>query len=272
MIVSRFAFTMTCLLTFAANTFAHGPQIQITNTDNKIVTRNLFSDEPYSPLTSPVSVYVLPLNLEPNGNTYIQPNDAIDTVSGQPEFPSGPGITYGLGATFTSGYRFSLSFTDSLKIWDGANWTDPGTEQIQAYRGSEGAPSASAITSDSGPFATLAFSNIAANYNSSAHSSVSYRLLGDGSNPASPSDDGVYLLSLQLSSNQPGLASSDPYYFVLYKNVGRAEALAAASSLGIDSSLVQVVPEAGSLTLMGLAGLLAGGVSIMRKRTSITNQ
>ena len=269
---SRLAFTMTCLLTFAAITHAHGPQIQITNNDDKIVTRSLFRDGSYDPLTSPVSVYVLPLNIEPNGTYYIQPNDAIDSISGQPAYPSGPGIAYGIGLTFTSGYRFSLSFIDSLKIWDGSTWTDPGTEQIQAYRGSESAPSASAITSDSGPFATLNFSNISATYNSEAHSGASYRLLGDGTDPMSASDDGVYLLSLQLSSNQPGLAASDPFYFVLYKNVGRTEAIAAASSLGIDPSLVQVVPEVGSLTMMGLAGIALGGGMLIRRRGNATNQ
>lgn len=265
MFFSRFAFTIACLVTLASTAMAHGPQIQITNTGDKIVTRNIFSDEPYSPLTDPISVYVLPLNMRSNGTYYIQPNDVLDTVSGLPEFPSGPGITYGLGSTFSSGYRFTLSFADSLKIWNGSDWTDPGDEQIQAYRGNETAPTASAKTSDSSPFASFNFSNIPANYAASAHSSVSYRLLGDGVSGTAASDDGIYLLTLQLSSNQPGLSPSDPYYFVLYKNVGRAEALEAVQSLGVSPSAVQVVPEVGSMTLMGLAGLTMAGV-VLRKR------
>jgi len=267
MFVSRFAFTIACLAALASTAMAHGPQIQITNEGNKIVTRNLFSDEPYTPLTDPISVYVLPLNLEPNGTYYVQPNDEINSSTGLPAFPSGPGITYGLGATFASGYHFNLNFVDGLKIWNGSSWDDPGNEQIQAYRGSEAAPTASATTSDNGPFATLAFSNIVANYASSAHASVNYKLLGDGTSGAAASDDGVYLLSMQLSSNQPGLASSDTFYFVLYKNVGRVEALEAVQSLGLSSSAVQVVPEVGSITLMGLAGTAMAAVALRRKKS-----
>ncbi|MBX9652173.1 hypothetical protein K2Y11_00995 [bacterium] len=265
MFFSRFAFTIACLVTLASTAMAHGPQIQITNTGDKIVTRNIFSDEPYTPLTDPISVYVLPLNLEPNGTYYVQPNDEINAGTGLPAFPSGPGITYGLGSTFASGYRFTLNLVDGLKLWNGTTWVDPGTEQIQAYRGSETAPTASAITSDSSPFASFNFSNIPANYAASAHSSVSYRLLGDGVSGTAASDDGIYLLSMQLSSNQPGLASSDTFYFVLYKNVGRAEALEAVQSLGVSPAAVQVVPEVGSMTLMGLAGLTMVG-AVLRKR------
>jgi hypothetical protein len=158
-----------------------------------------------------------------------------------------------------------LNLVDGLKFWNGSTWVDPGSEQIQAYRGSEIAPTASATTSDSGPFASMNFSNIAANYAANAHSSVSYRLLGDGVSGTAPSDDGIYLLSMQLSSNQPGLASSDTFYFVLYKNVGRSEALEAVQSLGVSPSAVQVVPEVGSMTLMGLAGLTMVG-AVLRKR------
>ena len=42
---------------------AHGPQIQITNDNNKIVTRALHQDGDYSlALTAPKSVYVMPLD------------------------------------------------------------------------------------------------------------------------------------------------------------------------------------------------------------------
>ena len=65
--------------------FAHGPQIQITNDNNKIVTRQLLNDGPYSDtLTPPKSVYVMPL-LELDGTWYSRPNNS--QVADVPAFP-----------------------------------------------------------------------------------------------------------------------------------------------------------------------------------------
>jgi hypothetical protein len=240
----------------------HGPQLQITSNNGKIVTREIFLDEPYAPLSAPKSVYLIPL-LSTSGQYFSRPNDE-EAAPGVPAFNSGPGLAFGLGATFNSGFNFRLTFTDGLKIWDGSSFVDPGLEQIQAFRGSFSNPSATAVTSDTGPFASLNFPTIAAGYAESSHNSASFRLLGDGISPTAASDDGVYLLSLQLQSTDPNLAPSDPYYFVLYKNAPIAEALAATRALKVSSADVQVVPEAGSL-VFGMIGLCGAAVVMARR-------
>lgn len=262
MTISR-RLTATALgLLLASTSFAHGPQIQVTNTNGKIVTRELFLDGSYATLTNPKSVYVMPI-LESNGSYFSRPNDA-ESAPGIPQYYSGPGLAYGLNQTFAPSTTLSMAFTDGLKIYDGANFVDPGDEQIRAFRGSFAAPSAVAVTTDVGPFAGIEIALPAA-YNDEAHSSIRFVLLGDGTDPLAASDDGIYLVSLQLSSSESTVLASDPYHFVLYKNVPLADAVAAANSLGFEADAIQVVPETSSI-LLGLAGSACCVATWMRKR------
>src|SRR4051812_20947900 len=155
----------TLLVLTAASAYAHGPQIQVTNDNGKIVTRRLMADAPYSnSLTTATSVYVIPL-LDFNGVWYSRPNNAIDPILGVPSFPSGPGFAYGYdladgGAqSFEAGSVLSSAFTNGLKKWNGANFIDAGATQLKAFRGSNvniTSPAESfAITSDTGPFDSL---------------------------------------------------------------------------------------------------------------------
>jgi hypothetical protein len=76
------------------------------------------------------------------------------------------------------------------------------------------------------------------------HNSVNYRMLGDGASITSPLADGVFLLSMQVGSTDASLTASDPYHFVLTKNVAPAAVSAAVSALGLAPGRVQfVVPE-----------------------------
>jgi hypothetical protein len=250
---------------------AHGPQIQITNDDNKIVTRALHKDGDYSlALTAPKSVYVMPL-VANGGVWYSKPNNAINPVTLQPALPSGPGLAYGYDLAdggpqaFAEGSVLSVGFLDGLKSWNGAAFADAGATQLKAFRGSNASitspPENLAITSDSGPFDSLSLAAVAANYGGGAHpeevhSSLRWAMLGDGTSPTSAVPDGVYLLKLQLSSTQNGLAPSDPYYFVLHKNAEPSALWNAVNSLGFESGLVNVVPEptAALLAMIGLVG------------------
>jgi hypothetical protein len=122
---------------------------------------------------------------------------------------------------------------------------------VKAFRGSTAeinSPAANfAVTSDVAPFDTVALPAVAANYGADGaevHSSLRIALLGDGTSPTSVSADGVYLVSLQISSTQAALTSSDPFYFVLNKNAAWSTVVAAVNSLGVASSRQQwVVPE-----------------------------
>jgi hypothetical protein len=270
-------FALTVSLGLAASLAqAHGPQLQITDDNNKLVTRQIILNEPYSFLTFPKSVYVIPM-AQLNGVWYSQPNSEIDPILMQAAFPSGPGLAYGYDQVdggprvFAAGSAFSEKFTAGLKRWNGSAFVDPGSEQIGVFRGSAVAPADQAVTSDSGPFGGITYPAISATYVADDHSSARFRLLGDGTNPLSPSQDGVYLLSLQLSSTQAGLASSDPFYFVLRKSATDAAVNDAVNSFinaqGIPPSQVQFVPEPTSLLLLVLATTSLVAMASLRWRS-----
>jgi MYXO-CTERM domain-containing protein len=272
-------FAPALIAALAASARAHGPQIQITNDDNKIITRNLILEEPYSAaLTPPTSVYVMPL-LEFDGTWYSRPNNTPSaTIPRAPQYPSGPGLAYGYDMVdggpqaFAEASVLTTTFTDGLKRWDGASFVDAEATQLNAFRGSNvnisTPPENFAITSDVAPFDSVSLAPLPANYTVGAHSSLRFALLGDGTSPTSGSPDSVYLLSLRLSSSQAGLNPSDPYYFVLNKNAPASQVVAAVRSLGIAPSAVQwVVPEPSGLAV-ALIGLL--GFAQVRRRWSQT--
>lgn len=297
-------FAFISVLASAASVFAHGVQTQITfnPATGKIETRQVVStstdvptnDFVYGTSTAPLArVFVIPLldSQLPLGNGYYtRPTDVRDPITTAPIHASGPGLTYrfesqtaGTGWSHSgsttlpnlSGTNFTYSFTDALKLWSGSTWNDPGDEQLQVVRnggtGTFTPATVNAITSDTGPFASMpltAVSATAPGASSNPHSSIAFRLLGDGVNSAAASDDGIYLASLKLSSNATigttGVAvdDSDTFYMVLYKNRSLADAATVANSFassnGIPLAQVQLaVPEPASLAaIVSLAPIL----------------
>jgi hypothetical protein len=268
------------LLAAVAHSFAlaHGPQIQITGDSGQIVTRRLLGDGPYSDaLTAPTSVYVMPLK-EDLGAWYSQPNGARN-MDGTPEFFSGPGFAYGYGydplnpsvTPFTVGSKFNLRFADGLKKWNGATFFDAGATEIEAFTGGNpNAPSGVLSTSNTSPFAGLPIPGGAGTITfaveeAEVHSTVRYRMLGDGVSPTSALPDGIYLASLQLLVTSNDKTPSDPFYFVLHKNAA-ADIAEAVESLNFAPNLVQfVVPEPGAVTLASAALALVASVGRRRK-------
>ncbi len=253
---------------------AHGPQLQITATHGKIVTREILTDE-YTPLTTPKSVYVMEV-LDYRGAWYTRPETVLNppghpTTPGQPTYYSGPGLAFGVGQTFAVGRVLSLRFIDGLQLWNGTTFGDAGSAELQYYRGgsigAEGQlvnPTASITTVDGSASDDLVFSAIADGYNDGVHATARLRFLGDGTTTAeglgtlaSEPTDGVYLASLVLSSNDPEVADSDPYYFVMHKGVPWSDVSAAVRTLGFPNSAVQVlgVPEPSSIVLITLGML-----------------
>jgi hypothetical protein len=265
------------VLALALPAFAHGPQIQITNDNGKIVTRELFLEGPYSSrLSSPKSVYVMPIQTN-GGVWYSHPNDTIDPVTSAPAYPSGPGLAYGYDfldggpQAFAANSVLSVGFTAGLKRWDGAMFADAGATEIKAFRGSNPdittPPENFAITSDAASNDSVSLPAVVADYGTEGtevHNSIRFALLGDGSQPTSDSPDGVYLLSLEISSTQTDLSPSDPYYFVLHKNAVDATVSSAVNSLGVSPDRVQFVPEPNSLLTLLLA--VSGGAGLIRGR------
>jgi hypothetical protein len=250
--------------------WAHGPQIQTTLEGGKVVTRRLLGDGPYSTsLMAPTLAYVMPL-AENAGIWYSRPNGSL-LPGGIPEFNSGPGLAYGYGydaatnpAPFPLGAQFILGFAAGLKSWNGAAFVDAGATQLEAFRGS-GVNLVVARSSDAGPHADIKFPSVMspgagisfAGDGDEVHTSVSYRMLGDGSSTTSALADGIYLATLQLGLFAEGVTTSDPFYFVLTKNAANNQILAAVSSLGLGRGQIQYAPEptAAGLLAIGLAGI-----------------
>jgi hypothetical protein len=260
----------------ASSAFAHGPQIQLTFENDKITTRNIVAEEPYSnSLTYPTSVYVIRLSTspatDPTGVFYVQPNNTTT---------SGPGLAYGYdqadgGPPFLqAGSHFTLHLPEALRIWNGSGFVPTATEQIGFRR--TGSPLGADTAITGAVPASANFPDITHPYNTgspaqslNAHSSARFRLLGAGGDPLAATADGVYLLELQLSSTQtsPVLAPSDPFYFLLHKNASPGEIDAALAGLltdlGLGAGAVQIIPEPSTWLLA--ATFLAAAASARRR-------
>ena len=249
---------------------AHGPQIQITVDNNKISTREVFFDGPYSDrLASAKSVYVVPLR-EFNGAWYSRPNGKLNALN-LPEFFSGPGFAFGYDQADGGAQDFAVGTTLSLQIgalrfWNGAAFVDAGATELEAFRGSSASPTAIAKSSDAAT-TDLLFATLAAGYGSESHATVRYRMLGDGLSPVVPPADGIYLLDLRLKNrnDQTDLLSSDPFQFVLHKNIAQGVVDSAIASLGKDSSTIQIMPEPTSSMLLVVVGGIAIGIGRRRR-------
>lgn len=242
--------------------WAHGPQIQLTAEGGKIVTRQVMIDH-YAPVSPPTSIYVLPVANVSN-RWLVQPPGTS---------ASGPGIAPGVGFVDSASHPFksgayAMSLADGLKKWNGATFVDAGLTQLELYKPVDGITT-TAATTDAAPYAGIAF-NLSVT-DDEAHTGMGYRFLGDGVSNASPLADGVYLLSLKVST--AGLTDSDPFYFVLPKGVSAATAgsatLAFAQQRGIGVGAIQAmtaIPEPASLSL---AALGIGGCAAARRRLRI---
>lgn len=279
-IVAVFGLIVLCMA--APPALGHGVQIQVTfnPATGKIETREIVhtASRP-NELTDLTRVYVMPFLNAPipaGDGWYTRATHEVNQFN-VPLYPTGPGLTFqydeaeqlpGSGWAYSGsgtlpnlqGTNFGYLFADGLKSWTGSGWVDPGAEQVQVFRGDgTTVPTVMAGTSDSGPFANMALAGITSK-STNAHSSVSFRMLGDGTNfaasGAGAGDDGVYLLSMQFTSTASGVNASDPFYFVMFKNTPLSTALDAAASLGFSPSQVQVVPEPGSMLILAILGLL----------------
>src|SRR5262245_59258345 len=115
-------------LMICGSLYAHGPQMQITNDNNKITTRQVYLDAPYNVAPQPpspaTSAYVMPLApVSSFGGTawWVQPSGA---------FPlSSPGIAWTYGwtfdasahTTFPAGANFVESLVGGLMKFDGSS-------------------------------------------------------------------------------------------------------------------------------------------------------
>jgi hypothetical protein len=117
----------------------------------------------------------------------------------EPGFDSLPG-------TFPSGSSIRFSILDSLRKWDGSGFDMIPAETLSVRFGSSLGP----ITTPSTPAIADGFNlNVASN--GSWHRHYDFVL-------NSPASAGIYLLQLQLSSSNAGIASTDPFFIVFNQN------------------------------------------------------
>lgn len=269
-----------CAAMAVSTAIAHGPQIQITVDSGKITTRQLLPGNSYSTtsgLTSPASIYVLPVN------SVLFVGNPVARVQPLNTQVFGPGFTYGYdqfvnpGGTRLLASNLDLSI-GGLKIWNGSSFVDTGAglEQLGLLQSSSNV-NADTVKTVTGTDSHLTIP-VTATYGADEHSSVRYQLLGDGLNPNVASRDGIYLVTLGLSGTQvsPSLASSNTFHYILGKNVSFSElssvANGFAASQSIGSSLIQyapaLVPEPGTLVaaVAGMLGMLGMPNLARRKR------
>jgi hypothetical protein len=251
----RTQFVLASLLcAIAAQSQAHGPQMQITVDSGKITTRNVMINT-YAPLTDEKSVYVMPLKSVADIDF---PTSWRAFPDANPANPFGPGAAYGVGSTFPTNSTLTLSFLDELKVWNGASFVSAGATELAALRTSNpGSASLAGNAAFSGGPDLTAEVAIGASYTEDAHASVTYVILGNGVSPAALVADGVYLATLGWSSSDPLVSPSDPFYYVLNKGPA-TQLMSAIGSLGFDSASVQylTIPEPSALVLAAL-GMVA---------------
>lgn len=239
--------------------FAHGPQIQITSDGGKIVTRQILVGD-YTTPTPEASAYVMPVGLVQD----LDFGPSWRPLAVSPAAPFGPGLAYGLDATFPTDSTLTVSFVEELTVWDGAAFVSAGEVELAALRTSN--PNAGSLTGNaavSGGVDASAEIAIGSTYGPNAHASITYALLGDGMSPAVEAADGIYRATLRVSSSDSSIAASEPYYLILNKGPA-GQLVSAVSSLGIDPSSVQflAIPEPSTL----LIATLACGVTSLCRR------
>jgi hypothetical protein len=159
-----------------------------------------------------------------------------------PNYSDEPGFD-NLPGTFTPGTSIGFNFRKALRVWNGSDFNTIAPVQIEFSYGPLG-PVATPLTD----VLTSGFS-VAVAANGEWHEHYDMTILA-------PATDGVYLLEMELFSDQPGLGASLPFWFVFNQNT---------SELIHDEAIEYV--EQNIVPAPGAAGLLAaGGLLGLRRR------
>ena len=137
---------------------------------------------------------------------------------GIPGFTDDPGFN-ALAGELPPGALLGFDLVDALRLWDGSDFeaVAPAPMRVSLFTTSRLTPP------DAGGFAP-GFEFAAIGSSGAVHSHINYRL-------EAPQQPGVYLLTLQLRLNTPGIEPSLPTFIVFNNSADPSEADAAAAYL-----------------------------------------
>lgn len=165
------------------------------------------------------------------GSEFEDPNNP--TTIDEPGFDNLPG-------TFAAGSTITFNLLAPLKVWNGGGFASTGHRMEVA----QGSNSVSTGTGFVGGFGLPVASN------GEWHEHYDFTLVGDPT-PGQPSV-GVYLLEMELRSNEQGLGRTLPFWIVFNYNDTETNHDAA-----IDYAKQNLVPEPATMAILGLGSLLA---------------
>lgn len=168
-------------------------------------------------------------------------------------YSDNPGL-FAENGTFAAGSRLTFRILGAVRRWNGSNFDDLATERIRIELGAATpvlSPVTDTIVNGFG-FTVPAVGGFDEHYDffltNASGADITVPAL-----PAPATNTGVFLLPLDLSTDQPGIARSEPFWFVL--NWGEDEAV---HDEAIEFVEEFIVPAPGAAALLGLGGLLAG--------------
>lgn len=189
---------------------------------------------------------------EARGGELGLPQRVFDSDLGTVEFgPFGndePGYT---SNSLPAGVKLGFNIRAELKKWNGAGFDGGLAESLQLgqFLGTPGQ-----ITRDTGAGFVGGFDFVTVDQTGFIDEHLSHVLRGasNGGGFADPSD-GVYLLELELTTDAPGIAASEPFWIVFNLNTEQG-----VQDLAIEYVEANLVPAPGAVALVGLAAGLAG--------------
>ncbi len=137
---------------------------------------------------------------------------------GIPGFTDDPGFN-ALAGELPAGALLGFDLVDALRLWDGSSFDTiaPQPMRVSLF-------TASRITPPNADGFTEGFEFAAIGSNGAVHSHINYRL-------ETPQTPGVYLLTIQLRLDEPGIEPSLPAFIIFNHNADPEQADAAAAYL-----------------------------------------
>lgn len=233
---------VTCVVaSLAGAAFAHhAGDIALQVVNGQIVT-GVWHDEAFEPL----SVYESRFN-----DTGVDPN-----------WTNEPGFDSELG-TWTYPSTISFNILDAIQVWNGEDFSTLADQQIQIAYGANSVTTPAEST-------TLAGFGIGVSSDGSWHRHLEFELL-DSVYTNGFAQDGIYLLKLELTSSDPAVSTSNPFYLVFQQEENTGDGGIGSetqheAAVNFLTNQLASVPEPGTFALLA-TGMAAASLGLWRRR------